>query len=162
MSIELVLGPMTHMQSMCMVEAFELERKLFGKPAAILDFHQEDCVAPGILTCEGGSFPCIRTNCLMNVVQHFESLYIHNAQCFPDLKEYVLQQNLKGSNCFIYAADSDHRQRKVGEVWDLIPYAHNVSKQLPICSNPRCLKLGTCSRAFEDRYIPVCLKCLQY
>ena len=159
MSIELVLGPMTNMQTMCMVAAFALEGKVFGKPAAILDFHEEEYVVPGILTCEGGSFPCIRTNQLLNVAQQFESVYIHNAHRFPDLKSYVLEQNSTGVNCFIYAVDSDHTQSKVGEVWDLLPFAHSVSKQLPICSNPRCLKLATCSRKYNDRFLAVCPNC---
>ena len=159
MSIEMVLGPMSPMQTLSMVDAYHLERKRFEKPTAVLEFHDADAVEVGILTCEGGTLPCIRTNSLLKINGPFESLYIHNAQCFPDLVRFVLQESGRGVNCFVYAVDSDHNQGKVGEVWDLIPYAHQISKQLPICSNPRCLQLGTCSRMYKDRFIVVCPNC---
>ena len=159
MSIEMVLGPMSPMQTLAMLGAYRLERNMFGKPAAILDFHEEEAVEPGFLTCEGGTVPCVRTNGLLKVRGEHESIYIHNAHRFPDLIPFVLQQSGRGVNCYVYAVDSDHNQGKIGEVWDLIPFAHHISKQLPVCSNPRCLQLGTCSRIYKDRFIVVCPNC---
>jgi hypothetical protein len=160
MSIELVLGPMTHLQAESLQKSYQLERAIFGRAALIVDFHAAESVDVSCMTCpDRTTLPCLRTAQLMDVSATFDSVYIHNAHLFPDLKEFVLRHNALGRNVLVYAADSDHRQGKLGQVWDIIPYAHHITKPLLMCANPKCLKFATCSMMLEARFIAVCPQC---
>lgn len=163
MAIELVLGPATHLQSESMVERYTAERGVAGRVLLIVDFNLDDeGVATGTMVLpDDVQLPCLRTRELMAVDEVFDSVYLHNAHLFPDLKEYVLRQHNLGRNCFVYAMDSDHAQEKIGQVWDLIPYAHSITKPLRMCSNPSCLKHATCTMKWGERFIVVCYQCLR-
>ena len=161
MAIELVLGPATHLQTACMAKRYALESGVAGSKLLIIGFHMDEAVAPGVMYLpERVNLPCVRTRELSAVETSADTVFIHDAHLFPDLKAYVLQHHRLGRNCFLYAMDSDHHQNKYGHVWDLIPYAHHISKPLGLCCNPACLKYATCTRKAGERYLAVCPKCL--
>jgi hypothetical protein len=160
MSIELIIGPMTHLQAESLQKSYLLEREIFGRAALIINFHPAEIVDVGVMVCpDRTTLPCLCTAKLMDVQATFDSVYIHNAHLFPDLKEFVLSQNHLGRNVLVYAADSDHKQAKLGQVWDILPFAHHITKPLLVCANPKCLKFATCSMMLESRYIAVCPQC---
>ena len=161
MAIELTLGPLTHMQSDALAKRYALDRKVFGCTALIITHHADDDVTVGTMTGHDYTLPCLRTRNLMQVDAVFDTVHIHNAHFFNDLKEYVLKQHGRGRNCYVYAADSDHLQCKVGQIWDLIPYAHHIAKPLVVCANPQCLQYATCTMKLGERFIAVCHKCLR-
>jgi hypothetical protein len=161
MAIELVLGPSTHLQTACMAERYALEASNAGSKLLVICFHQAEAVTPGDLNLPNSvSLPCVRTNKLHAVARSFDTVFIHDAHLFPDLKAYVLQQHVVGRTCLVYALDSDHHQNKFGELWDLIPYAHKITKPLAVCCNPACLNYATCTRKAGERLLAVCYKCL--
>ena len=160
MAIELVIGPASHLQSECLAKRYTADFA-GGRALLIIDYHLIEGVVAGALVFPGDvQFPCLRTHALMAVDEAFDSVYLHNAHLFPDLKEFVLRQHDLRRNCFIYAMDSDHHQEKIGQVWDLIPYAHSITKPLRICMNPSCLKSATCTMQLGERLIVVCHQCL--
>ena len=57
---------------------------------------------------------------------------IDEAQFFPDLLQHVMLWSPK-KNHIIAALDADSEQKKFGQVWDIIPYVHEVAKLCALC-----------------------------
>lgn len=69
---------------------------------------------------------------------------IDEAQFFSDLKEHVV--NHCNSKSYVVASlDSDAKQQKFGQVWDLIPFADQVEKLTALCEVCRDGSPAQCS-----------------
>ena len=96
-----------------------------------------------------------------------EHIYINEAQFLDDLKQFVINMVSYNKTVHIYGLDADYKQEKIGQIWDLIPYASSVKKLTGKCS--KCLNRSIVShRTCEDKqvylpnaqvYEPLCLKC---
>lgn len=59
-------------------------------------------------------------------------IILDEAQFFPDLFEHVVKW-CDGKGYIVCSLDGDYKQEKFGQVWDLIPYADQVTKLTAIC-----------------------------
>jgi len=100
-------------------------------------------------------------------VEFANSIYINEAQFFPDLYEFVLEQlNLK-KDVYLYGLDGDFQQKKMGSILDLIPYCDYVCKMKSVCN--QCANDAIFSKRItdskeqylvdENAYIPLCRNC---
>ena len=95
-------------------------------------------------------------------------IFINEAQFFPDLKDSVIklveQHNKYVTICGL---DSDFKREKFGQIWDLIPYADNVTKLYGKCNNCDNKSLFTHRISYEteqevvgnNNYVPLCRSC---
>lgn len=100
-------------------------------------------------------------------VENANSLYINEAQFFPDLYDFVLEQLHKKKDIYLYGLDGDFRQKKMGSLLELIPHCDFVCKMNSICH--RCNSDAIFSKRIvdndelylpdENAYIPLCRNC---
>lgn len=100
-------------------------------------------------------------------VEYANSIYINEAQFFPDLYKFVLEQLRKKKNIYLYGLDGDFRQQKMGSLLELIPHSDFVCKMNSICN--RCNNNAIFSKRIvdvdelylpdENAYIPLCRIC---
>jgi thymidine kinase len=104
----------------------------------------------------------------INRLESAEYIFINEAQFFPNLKSWVLNQIEKNNkNVVLCGLDCDYKRNKFGEILDLVPYANTITKL-----NGTCTKCGKpsmfthrISNEIEqevigcDNYIPVCRFC---
>ena len=72
-----------------------------------------------------------------------------------------------GKSVFLYGLDADYKQDKLGQMWDLIPYATTMKKltgKCAKCENRSIVSHRTCSNKQvylpdAKSYQPLCLKC---
>ena len=51
-----------------------------------------------------------------------EYIYIDDAHRYDDLKDFIINMNSYGKHVYIYGLDSDKNNKKLGQIWDTIPY----------------------------------------
>jgi thymidine kinase len=124
-----------------------------------------------------GSIPFDAIKCKnlseQSVVQ-YNVVAVDEGQFFADLKDTVLNwvDNL-GKIVIVAGLNGDFRRHPFGQINDLIPYADNVTKLTPFCS--QCVKKGVMRAAHftkrtvleeseiliggKEAYIPVCRQC---
>ena len=100
-------------------------------------------------------------------VELANSIYINEAQFFPDLFDFVLEQLSKKKDIYLYVLDGDFEQKKMGSILDLIPYCDFVCKLNSICN--QCKSHAIFSKRITDSkeqylpdekaYIPLCRNC---
>ena len=59
-----------------------------------------------------------------------EHIYINEAQFFRRFETFVLHMLSYNKNLYIYGLDADYKQEKMGQMWDVIPFATNVKRLL--------------------------------
>lgn len=100
-------------------------------------------------------------------VEIANSIYINEAQFFPDLFDFVLEQLSKKKDIYLYGLDGDFQQKKMGSILDLIPYCDFVCKLNSLCN--QCKSNAIFSKRITDSkeqylpdekaYIPLCRNC---
>lgn len=103
-----------------------------------------------------------------NLILYSKYIFINEAQFFPDLKAFVLEQLTKNKHIYIYGLDGDFQQNKMGQIMDLIPYCDDICKLKSKCS--KCSNDAIFSHRItkdkqqylvdENAYIPLCRKCI--
>jgi len=94
-----------------------------------------------------------------------DSIFINEAQFFPDLYEFVLKYLNKNKQIYLYGLDGDFQQNKMGHLLDLIPHCDTVVKL-----KSKCLCGKEAIFTFRDSeetvqylpnatYIPLCRAC---
>lgn len=99
--------------------------------------------------------------------QNANHIYINECQFFGDLKQFCLQMVSYGKTVYLYGLDSDFKQEKFGEVFDLIPFASTLEKihgKCQHCENESIIshRISTDENQYlpdENAYIPLCLSC---
>jgi len=92
-----------------------------------------------------------------------ESIFINEAQFFPDLYEFVVKYLHK--NIYLYGLDGDFQQKKMGQILDLIPYCDNVVKLKSkcTCGNDAIFTFRDSAETVQylpnATYIPMCRAC---
>jgi thymidine kinase len=102
-----------------------------------------------------------------NKILYSKYIFINEAQFFPDLKSFVLEQLTKDKYIYIYGLDGDFQQKKMGQILDLILYCDDICKlksKCVKCSNPaifshRITKDKQQYLVDENAYIPLCRRC---
>lgn len=104
---------------------------------------------------------------LSDQISQANSIYINEAQFFPDLYDFVLDQLKQNKNLYLYGLDGDFQQKKIGSLLDLIPYCDSICKLNSICE--RCNQTAIFTKRIvdnmeqylpdENAYIPLCRNC---
>ena len=146
------------------------------KNAVVLDYDTEvetnqlnnETVKNGNLyTHDLDSIPCVKLTDLrlVNVMDH-DIFLINEAQFFKGLTEFVTCVLKNNKTVYVYGLDGDFKQKKFGEIIDLLPRADTYTK---LYANCKCGAKASFSKrlstfagqyAPDDKYIPVCRKCL--
>lgn len=167
--LHICLGPMYSGKTSKLIEMFTLNPDL-NKVIIDFDVDKHTKCYNGILKNHNNvQIKCIKTTTLYNNEYKFNHIYINEAQFFPDLFDFVLEQlNTSGKNIYIYGLDGDFEQKKIGCILDLIPYCDTICKLNSICK--KCNKKAIFSKRITDSkeqylpdvnsYIPVCRNCL--
>lgn len=99
--------------------------------------------------------------------QNAKHIYINECQFFGDLKKFCLDMVSYGKTIYLFGLDSDFKQQKFGDVFDLIPFATTLEKirgKCQHCDNEsiishRISKEESQYLPDENAYIPLCLNC---
>ena len=101
-------------------------------------------------------------------INAYTHIFINEAQFFPDLKQSVIKLVEEyDKHVIICGLDSDFKREKFGDIWDLIPYADNITKLKGKCNNCDYYSLFTHRVSKEEKqevigtnnYIPLCRQC---
>jgi thymidine kinase len=114
--------------------------------------------------------PCLKTNKLMDLTSIKEHVVLINeGQFFEDLKEFVELMLEQKKIVYVCGLDGDFKQRKFGQILDLIPLCDNVVKLTSLCSlccngTPAIFSKRITSEVEQtvvgsNNYIPTCRKC---
>src|SRR4030042_3610010 len=105
---------------------------LFVSPE--IDFRSRD----GIVTSRSGlRFDTTIVSKLADLENHEEFqlakvIILDEAQFFPDLFDHVIKW-CDNKSYIVSSLDGDYKQEKFGQVWNLIPYADQVTKLTALC-----------------------------
>lgn len=103
-------------------------------------------------------------------IENFKIIIINESQFFPDLVEFVNYLLKKKKKIYISGLDGDHKQKKFGQIIDLIPKCDNIIKLKSVC-NICNRKKGIFTKRIAnyqqqiligagESYIPICRSCL--
>ena len=100
-------------------------------------------------------------------IQFSNSIYINEAQFFPDLYPFVLDMVSQQKHVYLYGLDGDFEQKKMGSLLDLVPYCDTVCKLHSVCRT--CNEPAIFSKRItdskeqylpdENAYKPLCRNC---
>ena len=100
-----------------------------------------------------------------DTVINSNAIFINEAQFFPDLYEFVVQQLKLDKHVYLYGLDGDFQQKKMGQMLDLIPHCDTIVKL-----KSKCLCGKDAIFTYRDspetvqylpnaKYIPLCRAC---
>jgi len=100
-----------------------------------------------------------------DTVINSNAIFINEAQFFPDLYEFVIQQLKLDKHVYLYGLDGDFQQKKMGQMLDLIPHCDTIVKL-----KSKCLCGKDAIFTYRDspetiqylpnaKYIPLCRAC---
>ena len=170
--LHIYLGPMYSGKTSKLIEMFHLNNDA-SKITIDFDIGKENGCYEGVLQNHNNiQLHCIKTKCLKSYDVSYDvnvnSIYINEAQFFPDLFEFVLEKINKQKTIYLYGLDGDFQQNKMGSILDLIPYCDTICKLKSICNkcnnhNAIFSKRITNSKEQylpdENAYIPLCRNC---
>jgi thymidine kinase len=178
--LKIVLGPMFSGKTTSLIHCYQNLEISDAMPVVIKYKGDTESTEHQLVSHDNEIIDCISTYSLAtlwfdmqnpNYTKLHESkiVLINEAQFFDDLFEVVISILKSKKHVFIYGLDSDSRQKKFGQIWDLIPYANSVKKLTAKCecgSNDaifthRITDLNT-EQVFIGAayYIPLCRDCL--
>jgi thymidine kinase len=180
--LDIYIGPMFAGKTSQLIHMFNTNPE---SNKIIIDYHESTDCFEGILMNHdkvkqsaikaSRLYDICRTSRMDNTTAEFykfnplidaHSIYINEAQFFPDLFEFVLE-HIQTKHIYIYGLDGDFEQKKIGSILELIPYCDSVTKLNGQCS--RCHKKSIFSKRIteskeqylldEHAYIPLCRIC---
>jgi thymidine kinase len=158
--IHLCLGPMYAGKT---TKLLSLYREKGGQ---ILDYADES-ETNGIMTNHNGDpAPCIHLSRLSSYTGDASILYINEAQFFPDLLEFVKQQE-HTHTLYLFGLDGDFQRNPMGQILQVIPLCDTIEKLKGKCQ--RCSDDSLFSKRIttdtqqvlldETAYVPLCRTC---
>lgn len=106
---------------------------------------------------------------IMEEYQNAQVILINEGQFFPDLVEMVEKMLKDGKKIYVCGLDGDFKQKKFGQILDLIPLCDKVTKLTSLCGKCKDGTAAIFSMRItneneqtvigSDNYIPVCRKC---
>ena len=158
--IHLILGPMYAGKTS---KLFDLYYKHGG---IILDYAEIKCQTGIIVNHDGQEETCISLSRLDDIVTIVHStIFINEAQFFPDLLEFVKKWESK--DIYLFGLDGDFQRNPMGQILQVIPLCDTVEKLHGQCK--QCAKPSLFSKRItsdmnpylldETAYIPLCRNC---
>lgn len=158
--IHLILGPMYSGKTS---RLFEVYAEIGG---IILDYSEITCETGTIVNHDGKKNKCISLSRLEDIVSiKHSTIYINEAQFFPDLLEFVKRWESK--DIYIFGLDGDFQRNPMGQILQVIPLCDTVKKLRGKCC--QCERGSVFSKRItedlnpylldETAYIPLCRTC---
>lgn len=183
-TLELILGPMFSGKTKLLISRYNevVARNIDNSTNTILVVNYYKDTRYGInninniVSHDGDTIPSVNIILLSNIfelygtneITNFKFIFINEAQFFPDLKEVVLTLlKYYNKNIILCGLDSDFKQEKFGQLWDLIPHADSLVKLYGKCDKCPNKSLYTHRLSKEviqevigtTNYIPLCRSC---
>lgn len=180
-TLELILGPMFSGKTKLLISRYnDVVAGNGGDPTnkiLVVNYYKDTRYAINRITShDGDSIPSVNIILLSNIFElygtnelnTFKFIFINEAQFFPDLKEVVLRFIEHYNKTIILCGlDSDFKQEKFGQLWDLIPHADTLIKLYGKCDKCPNKSLYTHRLSKEviqevigtTNYIPLCRSC---
>lgn len=183
-TLELILGPMFSGKTKLLISRYNevVARNIDNSTNTILVVNYYKDTRYGInninniVSHNGDTIPSVNIILLSNIfelygtneITNFKFIFINEAQFFPDLKEVVLTLlKYYNKNIILCGLDSDFKQEKFGQLWDLIPHADSLVKLYGKCDKCPNKSLYTHRLSKEviqevigtTNYIPLCRSC---
>lgn len=158
--IHIILGPMYSGKTTMLFELYETIGGL------ILNYSESKCQTGLIVNHDKKEHTCISLSRLDDIVTLVHStVFINEAQFFPDLLEFVKKWELK--DIYLFGLDGDFQRNPMGQILQVIPLCDTVKKLRGTCS--QCDRGSLFSKRItadmnpylldEKAYIPLCRKC---
>ena len=128
-----------------------------------------------IVTHDGRSIPCIKTDTLLDLCNHplitnANVVLINEGQFFNDLVPFVHQLISLNKKIYVCGLDGDFERNKFGTILDLIPICDKVTKLTALCELCKNGTPGIFSKRLShetdqtviggtEKYMAVCRKC---
>lgn len=176
--LEIIVGPMFAGKTKRLISTYN-HLKASEKIIAInnsLDTRYGDNV---ISSHDKQSIPCLMISDLYSAWffkenEFYEDLHknefilINEAQFFKDLYIIVYNMLKNDKKVFIYGLDGDFKQKKFGEILDLVPLCNYIEKLKAVCSYCKgnayfTHRLDSTTQQVHignDNYVPLCINCL--
>lgn len=172
--IEIIIGPMFSGKTSKLIHLYN--ERLNDKIMAINYDKDTRYGKNKIVSHDGDSINCIALHCLDDIwnskyeksILDTDFIFINEAQFFNNLKNWVLNIVEKyNKNVILCGLDSDFKREKFGELLDLIPHSHKITKLNGTCSKCSEPSIYTHRITKEteqevigiDNYIPLCRTC---
>lgn len=174
--LEIILGPMFSGKTTRLVDLYE-QFITEGKTVAVVNYSGDIRYSDNMLsTHDKRMIPCSFTQKLIdlwdiNVVSNIhiaDVILINEGQFFEDLYTVVnIMVEQYNKQVYICGLDGDFRQKKFGQILDLIPLCDKVTKLTAICHICNAPAIYSHRITTEDsqvvigssNYIPVCREC---
>jgi len=187
--LKIIIGPMYSKKTSMLIDIYN-DLKYIKQDCQCYIINQDELLAINydkdtryginkIVSHDKKEIDCISINNLDELLYNQEDkdkfnsakfIFINEAQFFPNLKSWVLNQiEVNNKHIILCGLDSDYKREKFGEILDLIPHADSLIKLYGNCGYNNCTNksLFTHRLSFEkeqevigtDNYIPVCREC---
>tara|TARA_A100001011_G_C13997699_1_gene709987 strand:- start:22 stop:579 length:558 start_codon:yes stop_codon:yes gene_type:complete len=174
-TLDIIMGPMFSGKSFELIRRIRLlkilEKKFLVLKPIIDNRYSKDNV---ICTHNYDKEKCLQVkklfDCYNDNFDDYDTIFIDEAQFFPDLKSFVLECIEKlNINIVLTGLDGDYLRRPFGQIFDLIPYSDSCIKKTALCkmcmngnkalfSHRLCKENKQILVGSTDSYIPVCRK----
>ena len=176
--LELVIGPMFSGKTLFLINKFN-ELNDNGESVLVINHNLDNRYSyTNIVAHNGKCMPIsIMAEKLMDIkcddYKNCQNILINEGQFFPDLFEFTKKLLVENKYIYISGLDGDFKQKKFGQILDLIPICDKITKLNAKCS--LCLKKEIDTKAIfshrliesqdtiligsSESYIPICRKC---
>lgn len=176
--LELVIGPMFSGKTLFLINKFN-QLNDNGESVLVINHNLDNRYSyTNIVAHNGKCMPIsIMTEKLLDIksddYKNCKNILINEGQFFQDLAEFTKKLLNENKNIYISGLDGDFKQKKFGQILDLIPICDKITKLHAKCS--LCLKKGIDNKAIfshrliesqdtvligsSESYIPICRKC---
>jgi thymidine kinase len=179
--LEVILGPMFSGKTSKLVEIYK-QYTFCNIPILVIN-HSEDTrySDTDMMTHDLVKLKCIQSNTILSVLNDHIHLFeqrkplavlINEGQFFPDLYTTVYRMVFEfNASVYVAGLDGDFKQKKFGQILDLIPICDKVFKLHSLCvkckDGTKAIFSHRINQECEDQkqigaeeaYIPVCRKC---
>ena len=176
-TLQLVIGPMFAGKTSLLIERYNDALLYCSSDEILVINHVFDSYRyknNKVVSHDGIEISAISINKLCEIDnligENIKYIFINEGQFFEDLYRWTTNiLNTTNIQILICGIDSDYKQEKIGEMWNLIPHAHYIDKIYGKCNNCTSNSLYT-HRIIENsennqvvigstNYIPLCRKC---
>jgi thymidine kinase len=170
--LELIIGNMFSGKSTELIRRINKEKGI-NKEILVINFSGDNRYSTdSIVTHNNNKIKCLKLSKLselnINIINQYNSIFIDEAQFFPDLYDNVkMLVDIHKKHVIISGLDGDFNRNPFGDILKLIPISDSVDKltaYCSICNNgniaPFTKKINPSGSLIDiggsDKYVPVC------
>jgi thymidine kinase len=137
--LEIIFGPMFSSKTTLLLQKMSSLSVICNHVLYVKSNKDTRAGDDSIMTHEGRKINATSVDNLMSLkgslqYERAEAIGIDEGEFFTDLVEFCISAYMEmGKYVIVAGLDSDYKQQKFGEMWDLIPYATSVTKCVAFC-----------------------------